>query len=485
MILAVSPWIIGCAIVLTGVARAPSPAPPLDAVAVGEDEFGLLVAAEAAGAAARASTAMIGSSRRDRRKKFSFLGRRGWLLGWRKKRPRLPRLHRGISPWGRVGPPLRGYSGRGLGEAEYTGSIDRLAPKQGSGGMKPTADGHKTRAIAPALATPCLDNVRTTMRSRALSMLGVCVVLTGCGGATKLLSGSSSSTTSPGSSPTAARTPAQLGFPSLATKNTTRVAGADPTADAAGVALAVYPSAVPGTHPAAVTLAPTDDWQAAVAAAALMAPPILAPAQSPAYAMPAAGWAAESGDPVLFVSAGGIPEPTRQALLSHQHPHIYVLGPPSVISDHLLAQLRQYGSVKRVGAQDPAANSVAFAEYRDPACQYGQPCAHVPGSFGWAMRSPGHGYVLLNAARPLDAAASAALSGSGDYGPQLLINDPAKLPGSVLNFFLDYATPGYTQEGPTAAVYNHGWVIGAPDTISVSVQAEMDSLLEAVPQSSK
>jgi hypothetical protein len=47
---------------------------------------------------------------------------------------------------------------------------------------------------------------------------------------------------------------------------------------------------------------------------------------------------------------------------------------------------------------------------------------------------------------------------------------------------LDYATPGYTQEGPTAAVYNHGWVIGDPSTIAVSVQAEVDSLLEVVPQ---
>src|ERR1700752_588980 len=34
----------------------------------------------------------------------------------------------------------------------------------------------------------------------------------------------------------------ELGFPALATKNTTRVAGADPVADAAGVALAVFPS---------------------------------------------------------------------------------------------------------------------------------------------------------------------------------------------------------------------------------------------------
>ncbi len=401
------------------------------------------------------------------------------------------------------------------------------------------------------------------MRPRTLlSLVGLCTVLAGCGGSTHLLSGPSVTVSG---TPAPAGT-AQLGFPAVATKNTTRVPGADPISDAAGVALAVYPSAAPGTHPGAVTLAPTGDWQAAIASAVLMAPPIRAPAllsgsgslppvtaqalsqlrptgsgivggaqvirvgdvpspsglraasiagadpytlavgidrfasaaagkaspdvvvasaDNAAYAMPAAGWAAESGDPVLFVSSSGVPGPTRQALLSHQSPHIYVLGPPSVIPDSVVAQLRKYGTVKRVGADDPAANSVAFAEYRDPSCAYGQPCAHIPGSFGWAMRSPGHGYVLVSSKRPLDAAAAAALSGSGDYGPELLIDDPSSLPSSVLNFFLNYATPGYTQEGPTAAVYNHGWVIGDPSAISVAVQAETDGLLEAVPQSSK
>ena len=355
----------------------------------------------------------------------------------------------------------------------------------------------------------------------------------------------------------------RIGFPTIATKNTTRVAGADPVADAAGVARAVYPSSGPGTHPRAVTLAPTDDWQAAIASAVLMAPPIRAPlllsgssslppatsstlaalaptgagsaggaqvirvgdvpspsgnhtvsihgagpyalaaaidrfqtaavgqasadvviasGEQPAYAMPAAGWAAESGDPVLFVTGSGVPPATRQALLSHQSPHIYVLGPASVIPDSVLGQLRKYGKVSRVGADGAAANSVAFAVYRDPPCTFGQPCAHVPGSFGWAMRSPGHGYVLANESRPLDAAAAAPLSASGSYGPLLVVEDADKLPSSVLNFFLNYATPAYTQEGPTAAVYNHGWVIGDPRTISVSVQAEMDTLLEAVPQ---
>jgi hypothetical protein len=410
------------------------------------------------------------------------------------------------------------------------------------------------------------------MRSPLGSKLGplACALLAallvaGCGG-TKLLRSTASSTVTvgiPSQTPQAAQ---KLGFPVLATKNTTRVDGADPSADAAGVAVAVYPSSAPGTHPGAITLAPEDDWAAAIAASVLMAPPIRAPvllsgptalpsatsnaltalaptgagtangaqvirvgsvprvsglrsaaikggdpytlaaaidsfvsavagrrstdvvvtsATNPAYAMPAAGWAAESGDPVLFVNSSTVPAATRQALLSHQRPHIYVLGPASVIPNAVISQLRKYGSVKRVSGADPGANSVAFAAYRDPACAYGQPCAHVPNSFGWAIRSPGHGYVLLNASRPLDAAAAAALSGSGDYGPALLVDNPSTLPKAVLNYFLDYATPAYTQEGPTAAVYNHGWMIGDQSAISVGVQAEVDRLLEVVPQSSK
>ncbi|HYP54969.1 MAG TPA: hypothetical protein VEQ41_01520, partial [Solirubrobacterales bacterium] len=55
---------------------------------------------------------------------------------------------------------------------------------------------------------------------------------------------------------------AELGFPAFATSNTTRVGGADPASNAAGVALAVYPSTDEALRPAAVTLVPADDWQA-------------------------------------------------------------------------------------------------------------------------------------------------------------------------------------------------------------------------------
>lgn len=67
---------------------------------------------------------------------------------------------------------------------------------------------------------------------------------------------------------------ANLGFPAFATKNTTRVGGADPIATAAGAALATFPSQSPDTRPGAVILADAGDWRTVVLAALLAAPPV-------------------------------------------------------------------------------------------------------------------------------------------------------------------------------------------------------------------
>jgi hypothetical protein len=92
----------------------------------------------------------------------------------------------------------------------------------------------------------------------------------------------------------AAEAAEELGYPSFATNNTTRVGGSDAATTAAGVALAVFPSTKVAQRPVAVTLVDEDDWQGAVAAAVLMAAPVRAP---------------------LLVSAGGeLPDPTSQAL---------------------------------------------------------------------------------------------------------------------------------------------------------------------------
>jgi hypothetical protein len=63
----------------------------------------------------------------------------------------------------------------------------------------------------------------------------------------------------------------------LATRNTTRLGGAEPAADAAAVALAVKPGLTPATRPGAVVLVNEHDWPAALAAAALASAPLSAP----------------------------------------------------------------------------------------------------------------------------------------------------------------------------------------------------------------
>ena len=337
-----------------------------------------------------------------------------------------------------------------------------------------------------------------------------------------------------------------LGFPGFATKNTTRVGGADPTADAAGVALAVFSSPAPAQRPRAVALVDAENWQAGIAAAVFMSPAIRAPVlltdgtdmpdassealealdptgarradgaqvirvgkvarpearkvvdikgddpyalaqeidrlQSAAagktsdrvivasgeraeYAMPAAAWAAKSGEPVLFVKRDSIPKQTLSALRAHQQPKIYLLGPPPVISNKVAVELRRLGTVRRVAGVNPVANAIAFARF-------------VDGPFGWGVVDPGHGLVFASVKRPLDAAAAAPLSASGTYGP-LLLTDGVGLPAPLVQYLLDIQ-PGYERD-PVRGVYNHGWVMGDPKAISVADQSRIDSLLEIVP----
>ena len=92
----------------------------------------------------------------------------------------------------------------------------------------------------------------------------------------------------------ASQTAAQLGYPTFATNNTTRIGGGDAASNAAAVALAVYPSTNATTRPDAVALVDDARWQDAVAAAVLMAAPVRAP--------------------LLLSSASGPPEATEQAL---------------------------------------------------------------------------------------------------------------------------------------------------------------------------
>jgi Cell wall binding domain 2 (CWB2) len=336
-----------------------------------------------------------------------------------------------------------------------------------------------------------------------------------------------------------------LGFPLVATRNTTRISGPDPTDDAAAAALATHPPAPEAAPLEAVSLVPDDDWQAGIAASVLVGPPtripvlisqhgavpdrttqalaqlnprgggasgdvavysaggasvpsglksqeiqgdtpaeiansvdqlrqrlvkeepqhiLLVSSSQAGYAMPAAAWAARSGDPVLFTGSKQVPPATLAALRRHAAASVYILGPESVISKDAVKQIgRVSATVQRVGATGAVQNALLFARYSD-------------GSFGWNINDPGHGMELANTDRPLDAAAAASLASSGKWGPLLLTDTTDVLPPELRSFLLDIK-PGYETD-PTRAVYNHIWLMGDATAIGGQVQAEVDELAE-------
>jgi hypothetical protein len=337
----------------------------------------------------------------------------------------------------------------------------------------------------------------------------------------------------------------ELGYPSFATSNTTRIGGPDPTSNAAAAALAVFPGTSEKQRPVAVTLVGAEDWAGAIAAAVLMAEPIRAPllygeaegvpgptaealeslqphggaasggdaviavgdvqvpkgmgaakvaagdaateaaaiarlrdrmagspptaivlasSSEPAFAAPAAAYAARSGDPVLFTEAKALPQETIAALRREEGVPVYALGPGSAISGKVLKEVEGLGAkVQRISGDNPVAAAIAFARYGE-------------GKFGWRVTDPGHGFVLVRSDSPLEAAAAAPLSASGTWGPLLLTDSADTLPSELRGYFLD-VKPGYTTD-PTRAFYNHVWIVGDAGQISVEQQAEVNEVAE-------
>ena len=136
-----------------------------------------------------------------------------------------------------------------------------------------------------------------------------------------------------------------------------------------------------------------------------------------------------------------------------------------MISREVERSLRRLGRVRRIQGRNPVANAIAFARYSDAV-------------FGWGVRDPGHGLVFAKADRTQDAAAAAALGGSGKYGPLLLLESADTLPPQLQDYLLDIQ-PGYRFD-PVRGVYNHAWILGDESAISLRVQARIDELAEIV-----
>ena len=187
------------------------------------------------------------------------------------------------------------------------------------------------------------------------------------------------------------------------------------------------------------------------------------------FAMPAAAWAARSGDAVLPVRKDRIPAPIAKALREHERPNVFVLGPESVISQKVLDQLKKRKlarAVNRIEGPTPVENAIAFTRYEK-------------GDFGWGVVVPGYNFTIASSTRPADAAAAAALGTRGVFAPLLLSDDAEALPPKLEEYLLS-VQPGY-EDNPGEAVYNRAWVLGDDTAISVRQQAQIDQLTELVP----
>ena len=196
---------------------------------------------------------------------------------------------------------------------------------------------------------------------------------------------------------------------------------------------------------------------------------VLFSADKPEFAMPAAAWAARSGDSALPVRRDAIPAPILKTLRQHSRPNVFVLGPESVISKSVLAQIKKVKlarDVKRIEGPTAVENAIAFTRYEK-------------GDFGWGVVVPGYNFTIASTTRPSDAAAAAALATRGVFAPLVLSDDPAVLPPKLEEYFLS-VQPGYEQD-PSQAVYNRAWVLGDDKAISVKQQAQLDQLTELIP----
>jgi len=188
-----------------------------------------------------------------------------------------------------------------------------------------------------------------------------------------------------------------------------------------------------------------------------------------AWAMPAATWAARSGDAVLPVEADSIPAPVARAIGAHERPNVYLLGPERIISEQVASRLRERGlarSVNRIEGPTPVENAIAFARYEK-------------GDFGWRVNIPGYNFAIASTTRPADAAAAAALGTRGVFAPLLLSDDPEQLPAPLETYLLS-VQPGYEGD-PRDAVYNRAWILGDDAAISLRQQAQVDTVTELIP----
>ena len=184
------------------------------------------------------------------------------------------------------------------------------------------------------------------------------------------------------------------------------------------------------------------------------------------YALPAAAWSAFSGDTIAFVDGDRIPQATRDLLVQREKlrlekPTMYVIGPPSVVSDAVYEELRAYGKVRRVAGRDAPETAVALARYRDRST-----------GFGWGMLEAPASLGLVNPRDWANGVGAFAFAARGPSAPLLLTDADGGLPRSVRSYLKELR----------GREPNQLFAFGSDRSLPTPLLSELDALLERGPR---
>ena len=194
---------------------------------------------------------------------------------------------------------------------------------------------------------------------------------------------------------------------------------------------------------------------------------VLYSGEEAAFAMPAAAWAARSGDAALPVERDSVPAP-RAALREHGKPNVYVLGPERAVSNKVVARSGRAGEHGRphLRARPPWST-----RSRSPATARGTSAG------AWRCRATTSPWRTRRG--PWTRPPPRRWPAAGVFAPLLLTDQAADLPRALESYLLS-VQPGYELD-PGQAVYNRVWILGDEDALSLDAQARLDRITELIP----
>lgn len=220
-----------------------------------------------------------------------------------------------------------------------------------------------------------------------------------------------------------------LGYPVVATRNTTRISGSDPVGISLASALAAYPTTGPGTPPSAVSIVGADDWQSGIVASSFSAPPI--------------------GSPILLAPSGTVSE-DGLSVIGQLDP----IGSPTTGGSEIFT----FGSVapptdlkvKRLKGSDPASLAVNAATLR----------ARLNGG-------PPDAFVVVSS-EDSDYATPAA-TWAARSGDPVLFTGSDEVPKATIELLKEKENAGVPV-----------FVLGPPEAVSAAAFEQLDKVAEGV-----